>query len=700
MNAETVINPKGDLCESHWSAGILPAWGEISPEKRRLEASAPVVVRPFAEVSNGVVARRRFDAGRRNPVGIQIRSAAFMPLQHLTARGHRSGVNAALRWCLGLLALIVFVLPATAAEWQWSVPMGRGRAFLWIPPDCKQLRAVVVAQNNMIELGILEHATFRKALAKEGIGEVFIAPPFEFIFRFDKDAGERFDDVMKRLAEVSGYSELNFAPVVPLGHSACASFPWNFAAWNPGRTLAVLSVHGDAPLSKYTGCGQPNPDWGNRTLDGVPGLMVMAEYEWGDSEHGVDRLSPALEYRRQHPKAPIAMLAEPGQGHFNYDDQLVDYLAMFVCKAARARLPDLRSSRGNEAQTKAKLEPPYVGCYELKPVDPAKGWLVERWHLNQPRQFKPAPVAKYKGDPTQAFWCFDKEMALATHNYMAGQLGKLPQLLSVSDGQMPMENSCGEPVTPRFIPDADGVTFHLKTSFMDSVPNNGNAARWAYLPAGSKLGHASGGGPVQLHKIVGPAVQVARQGGNMPPLSPPKRGEGRGEGIFDKTNFASSPQPSPPLGEEREKTGAVFNTHTFQFAMNRVNSTEDRRNFDIWVWASHPGDAKYKSMVQQAMIRVPQNTEGAEQHITFPAIPDQQAGTKSLKLNATSDAGTKVHYYVLEGPAEVDGDTLQFTKIPPRAKFPVKVTVVAWQHGLPGKVKTAVPVTREFHLTK
>jgi hypothetical protein len=573
------------------------------------------------------------------------------------------------------------------AEWQWSVPMGKGRAFLWIPPQCKELRAIVVAQNNMIELGILEHETFRKTLAEEGIGEVFIAPPFEFIFRFDKDAGERFDDVMKRLAEVSGYSELNFAPVVPLGHSACATFPWNFAAWNPERTLAVLSVHGDAPLTKYTGCGQPNPDWGKRTLDGVPGLMVMAEYEWGDDEHGVDRLSPALEYCKQHPKAPIAMLAEPGQGHFNFDDQLVDYLAMFVRKAAQERLPrdlwrqasvpaaepgilpggtGVATSGGVEGSVGAgdanaspggKMPPSTAGkdarrC-NLKPIDPAKGWLVERWHLNQPRKFQPAPVAKYKGDSAQAFWCFDKEMALATHHYKADQPGKLPQLLSVSDGVMPIGDSCGEPVTPKFIPEADGVTFHLKSAFMDFVPgsatHNGNAARWAYSQAGSELGHASGGGPIQMRKIVGPATRVG--------------------------------------------------TSTFQFAMNRVNSTEDARNFDIWVWASHPGDAKYKSMVQQAMIRVPQNTAGAEQRISFPEIPGVKAGAKSLKLNATSDAGTKVYYYVLAGPAEVDGDRLKFTPIPPRAKFPVKVTVVAWQHGLPGKVQTAVPVTRAFYLT-
>ena len=50
----------------------------------------------------------------------------------------------------------------------------------------------------------------------------------------------------------------------------------------------------------------------------------------------------------------------------------------------------------------------------------------------------------------------------------------------------------------------------------------------------------------------------------------------------------------------------------------------------------------------------------------------------------------------------MDGDILRFTGIPPRAKFPVKVAVVAWQLGREGepKLKTAEPVTREFFLTK
>lgn len=65
------------------------------------------------------------------------------------------------------------------AVWQWSVPLGTGRAFLWIPPACRQVRAVVVGQNNMIEQGILEHDYFRKEMAKLGIAEIFIAPPFD-----------------------------------------------------------------------------------------------------------------------------------------------------------------------------------------------------------------------------------------------------------------------------------------------------------------------------------------------------------------------------------------------------------------------------------------------------------------------------------------------------------------------------------------
>jgi hypothetical protein len=530
------------------------------------------------------------------------------------------------------------------ADWQWSIPMAQGRAFLWIPPTCTQVRAVVVGQNNMIEQGILEHPDLRTALTDLGIAEVWIAPPFDGVFHFDQGSGEKFETMMKALANASGYGELEFAPIVPLGHSACASYPWNFAAWNPGRTLAVLSVHGDAPQTNRTGSGHPNPDWGERTIDGVPGLMVMGEYEWVE-----DRILPALDFEAKHPLVPLAMLAEPGSGHYNYNDKLVDFLALFIRKAAAQRLP------ADEPINK----PPV-----LKPIDPKQGWLIERWHLNRGRTISPAPYAKYSGDRAQAFWCFDEEMADSILNYSADQPGKLPQLLSITDGHTSEENGCGEPINLRFYPDADGVTFHVKTAFMDTVPGdqkNKNPARWAYLPLGSPIGHANGGEPIRVHKIAGPVKKLSDD--------------------------------------------------TFALRLDRNAETTDRRLLDIWLWASHPGDDKYKSIVQQAIVHVRPNTVGAEQHITFPLIPDQKAdyvgkqGEKLIRLEATSDSGMPIYYYVREGPAEIhEGkvSTLVIQNIPPRSKFPMEVTVVAWQWGRTTgpAVKTAMPVEQTFSISK
>jgi hypothetical protein len=544
-----------------------------------------------------------------------------------------------MKWKTYLFACLAFtaglVVPANA-DWQWSAPIGNGRAFLWIPPECKHVRAIVVGQNNMIEQGILEHPVMRKELAKLRIAEIFIAPPFlTWQNATNNDAANaQFDAMLKWLAEDSGYNELKFAPVVPLGHSAMASYPWNFAAWNPQRTLAILSVHGDAPQTGLTGNGRPNADWGARCIDGIPGLMVMGEYEWWE-----DRLIPALKFRAGHPQAPVAMLAEPGNGHFNYCDELVKFLAMFIRKSAEQRLP---------AELAAD-QPPV-----LKPVDPTKGWLVERWRLNQPRTAKPAPFAKYSGDPREAFWCFDKEMALATQNYFCDQPGKVPQLLGfVQDGKIIPQTETAEQVNLRFLPLDDGVTFHLSAAFLDSVESGSkNLSRWSYLPAGSSLGHASGGGPIILSRICGPVVKI--------------------------------------------------NGGTFRVQPDFVCSTSDRRNHDIWLLAEHPGDTKYKSIVQQALLKVPSFPEGMEQHITFPEIPGQKTGTKSIQLKAVSDSGRKVYFYVREGPAEVDGDTLQFMKLPPRAKFPVKITVVAWQYGrsVEPKLQTAEPVERTFCITK
>jgi hypothetical protein len=128
-----------------------------------------------------------------------------------------------------------------------------------------------------------------------------------------------------------------------------------------------------------------------------------------------------------------------------------------------------------------------------------------------------------------------------------------------------------------------------------------------------------------------------------------------------------------------------------------------KRSADIWLAATHPGDTDYKPMVQQSEMRIPfRNTAGRPQHINFPAIEDRTQARGLIKLAATSDANVPVSYYVVAGPAELLGDELSLTAIPPRTKFPITVTVVAWQYGRTGTspLQTADSVERSFLIIK
>ena len=76
---------------------------------------------------------------------------------------------------------------------------------------------------------------------------------------------------------------------------------------------------------------------------------------------------------------------------------------------------------------------------------------------------------------------------------------------------------------------------------------------------------------------------------------------------------------------------------------------------------------------------------------------------KSLALRATSDAGLPVQFYVVSGPVKLaeDNATLEFLPVPPRAKFPVRVVIGAYQWGrISGeKVRTAGPVFQELSIS-
>ena len=528
-----------------------------------------------------------------------------------------------------LLSLFMQVAKVAAAPWQWSVEIkeliseetnAHPSAYLWISENCKQVRAVIIGQHNMTEETIFEHPEFRKNMGKLGIAEIWITPGIDQRWDVTKGTQQIFETMMKNLSEISGYTELEFAPVIPIGHSAMATYPWNFAAWNPERTLAVLSIHGDSPRTHLTGYGRANLDWGTRTIEGIPSLMVMGEDEWWE-----DRLITSFDYRCEYPNAPLSFLADAGHGHFDISDELIDYLSLFLKKTVEYRLPEHSS-----------LDAPI----QLIPVEAKNGWLADRWRKNEKPTAEAASYDKYKGDKNHAFWYFDKEMADATEKYYANERGKTEQYIGFEQkGKLITFNPKSHVrMSPSFQPEADGVTFHLKAVYTDTLRNEYSKEHSTH--------------PIRMSRICGPVE--------------------------------------------------VVNDTTFTVRFYRMGLDNPKRTGGICLMASVKQDHKYRSAVQQVEIRIPyRNKEGISQRIIFPKLSDVKASVKEISLNGTADSGLPVYYYVKEGPAEIKGDKLVLTKIPPRAKFPVKVTVVAWQYGRSGepKVQTAEAVEQSFYIT-
>jgi hypothetical protein len=529
---------------------------------------------------------------------------------------------------------------AQNAVWQWSVPVknakdntGKARAFLWIPPDCKKVRAFIFAQNNMEEQSILENKNFRKEMGKLGFAEVWVSPAYDLLFHFDQGSGETFNNIMNELVRVSGYSELGYVPFAGLGHSAAASNPYYMAVWNPERALAAISVSGQWPYFRHPSFA---PDiWGDRNIDYIPCLETMGEYEAANSWS-----AEGVKERQAHPLTPLSMLSCPAEFHFASTDSKAAYIALYLKKTVQYRMP--KNIPDGQAP-------------KLIPIDPTKtGWLVDKWRFDETPTAEPAPIDQYQGDRTQAFWYFDEELANSTVAYEARHRKQKPQLIGyMQDGKLLEQHNVHQQFNLKFEPDTDGITFKVHAVFYDAVPGGSpRPAGWANMPVGSRIGHAKSNLPIIVDRITGPFVKI------------------------NDSTFRVHPQKG---------------------------FYESPHSYELWFSATHQGDDEYKPAVQQALMAIPpKNIQGKEQHITFSAIPNQHPNKKGIKLTAASDAHVPVGFYVQDGPAEITGDRLDITAIPPRSRFPVKVTVIAWQYGNSNepKLQTAEPVECIFWINK
>lgn len=544
--------------------------------------------------------------------------------------------------------------------WQWSIPLtgivssetnAYPRAFLYIPPGVTTVRGVLIGQHNMLEEPIMEHPTVRQGLADAGMAAIWVSPAFDGNFNFTANPNSPviFQQMMDGLAAESGYTELSKTPVVWIGHSAMAEAPYFFAAWDAQnaaanstqrRCAAAISVKGWYP-GKHDGT---TPTYANSDLASVPLMYIEGEYADANG-----RAAGALSFRNSTAGSVVSYFADVGGGHFDWNEKTCSYIAMYLRKLGTYRLPASAASDGTATLQTAKP------C--------TQGYLADRWRKGQSPTASPAAVATYSGNTSEAFWYFDQEHAATTHNAYLPVKTTYQLVGYTQNGSLVNQIESHLQVEPSFVPDAsgDGLTFKLGTAFLSTVPaTSSRLAGWTGLSVGSAIGH-SNNGPILINRVAGPVEMI-----------------------------------SPD---------------TFRIAFDRVGTNNiygQTRSRDIVLAAVHEGDSTYVRAVQQAQMRIPLPlTSGATQTISFTQPANQLNGVATMPLAATTTgtatyAGATVDFYVREGPAKVSGSTLTFTTLPPKTKFPIKVTLVATQYGrtIAPLLQTATPVTRTIWIHK
>lgn len=232
------------------------------------------------------------------------------------------------------------LLQQRRAEFDFQTGEEGNRAYLRLPRGCKEVKAVLYCHQNMTEEVLFRSRTFCRRMDSLGVAMAFVQRSSQNWDLSVTDANgencqQRFERLMQEFARGTEHPELTTAPIIPFGHSAQATFPWNFAAWNNDRTLCVISYHGDAPRTNLCGYGRANVEWGRtRNIDSIPGLMIEGEYEWWEA-----RVRPALAFRMMYPESRISFLCDAGKGHFDLCEETQDYMARFIAKALRDPRP-------------------------------------------------------------------------------------------------------------------------------------------------------------------------------------------------------------------------------------------------------------------------------------------------------------------------------------------------------------------------
>lgn len=350
-------------------------------------------------------------------------------------------------------------------------------AFLWIPPQATQVRGIVVGGMTLMERECVRDPIIRKACADEQLALLFFKTGLLSV---------NLQQVLDDLAALSGYRELSVAPLFFIGHSAGGPQAKAMAVKMADRCFGMMQYRG--------GVAGPGSD---AVPPGIPTLAMVGQFdEFGGLMRDANGFEGAWErgrnniqdYRAANPAHLASLLVEAGAGHFAWSEGNAQYLALFLRKAAQARIP--KSWPTDAAAPVALL-----------PIDPATGWLTDM-DLKSPGKAAPAPHDQYKGDKTRAAWHFDEEIAKANVAFHA-RLGKKDQFIKWSN---PTWVDAGVRHFFTTVNWVTGDSFEVNPVYRDTYPQPEKSGGPRWLQPGEPVGHSSA--PIRIRTVAGPVVPV------------------------------------------------------------------------------------------------------------------------------------------------------------------------------------------------
>lgn len=543
-------------------------------------------------------------------------------------------------------------------------------AYLWLPPNTKTIKGILICINNNIERQIQENPEIKRIARKWGLASLvlntfrnsLLAPPNYLSFDFTRPgAAAKMDSIIKALSILSNHPELVNAPFIPMAHSAYMDFPFHVAMRDNTKCIAAIPIKSGVPniYNYYKVGGSSSVPSPGSTMKDVPilfyqgflpetvdGLYKTAPFRPHRSslgagftgiyrnDDGTGVYKPGMEFGGN--------LLELYEGHFNAMPRAMKVLAMFIDKACAARLPD-------NYPTDPNVRP------VLKPLDFAKGWLVDQNYFNArdtTKYAKPAPYNLFKGQKKGSCWYLDEELARTCEQLAVSEYFKQVEQFSINkpDGSTDTLYQCVYNYHPKDgdrYTDSTGIMRLTVTSFDKPWP----------------IDTASANNKDSLKVPMKLSTNVLLPGVATLPIT----------NLPFKTNTKASCYKH--LGN------LVFRLRFDRFSPSPGGYTQS------YVSVYREGnDTVAASLRNIRMDRTQSTMPGLKQQsLVFPEMPRIDVNTRSIALNARASSGLPVSFFVRNGPAVVAGDRLYLSQFHEGTRFPVAIVIGACQYGTTGK---------------